>query len=202
MKKLLYLLIQSVLLLGCFAPTQLQNANRYTYTHQLVGENVINGNVFNDGKVKVQFSVGVKEIDFTMTNLTNNPIKIIWDETALVLFAESKRVMHKGVKFIDRNNSQPSTLIAPNSVVDDMVIPTDHVYFKQGYYVNSLANQPSSWESYPLFYSSDMGDDQTKNIISALKGHRYRLFMPIEIDGVKKNYTFEFEITDVQQLIK
>lgn len=206
MKNLIQLLIISFLFTGCFAPTQLQlqmqNANKYTYKHVLIGDNVSNGSTFNDGKIKLDFAVGVKEIDFTLTNLTSSPIKIIWDETALVLFAESKRVIHKGVKFIDRNNSQPPTLVAPNSVVDDLVSPSEYIYFNQGYYVNALANQRSSWESYPLFYSSDMGDEKTRNIINALKGHRYRLFMPIEVDGVKKNYTFEFEISEVNQVPK
>lgn len=205
-KSLIFLLLVSFFLGGCFAPSQLQqqmqNANKYNYSHKLVGEDITESNTFNDGKIKVVFSVGIKQIEFSMFNLTTNPIKIIWDETALILFAESKRVFHKGVNYAERNNSQPPTLIAPKSVVDDLVAPSEYAYFRKGYYVNAFANQPSGWESYPLFYSSDMGDDQTRNIILALKGHRYRLFMPIEIDGVRKNYTFEFEITEVNQLPK
>jgi len=205
-KSILFLLFLSLFISGCFAPTQLQqqmqNANNYIYGHKLIGENVTEANTFNDGKVKVVFAVGVKEIDFSMYNLTSNPIKIIWDETALILFAESKKVFHKGVKYTDRNDSQTPTLIAPKSVVDDLVAPSEYVYFRQGYYVNALANQASSWESYPLFYSNDMGDEKTRNIIEALKGHTYRLFMPIEVDGIKKNYTFEFEITEVNQIPK
>ena len=30
-----------------------------------------------------------------------------------------------------------------------------------------------------------------------LKGLKYKVLLPMEVNGVKKNYTFNFEITDI-----
>src|SRR5438874_2047051 len=79
------------------------------YSSKLVGEHAKNDNTFDDGKIRGVFTVGKKELDFILKNLTADPMKINWDEASLIIHGESKRVMHKGIKYIDRNSPQAPT---------------------------------------------------------------------------------------------
>lgn len=42
--------------------------------------------------------------------------------------------MHSGVKYIDRNNSQPPNIIPKNASLSDVIIPTDNIYYVSGQY--------------------------------------------------------------------
>ena len=174
MKKILFIsLLSSFTLLGCFAPSMLQqNGNTYTYTHKLVGDNV-NGNTFNDGKLAIEFTFSQKELDFEMKNLTSDPIKIIWDEVSFVQYGEGKRIFHKGVKYTERNNPQVPTIIPSGTTYSDLICPTDNVYFSQGYYVNALANEPSQWITHDLWITSDRGKLDVEQHLMQLKGWKY-----------------------------
>ena len=89
---------------------------------------------FEDDKILANFNVGDKQISFTIKNKTDNVLKIIWDEAAIVQFGTSHKVMHSGVKYIDRNSSQPPTAIPPQASIDDIVLPADNVYYREGSY--------------------------------------------------------------------
>ena len=197
MKKFLFVaILSSFTLVGCFAPMAMQKGNSYSYTHKLVGENTDNSSVFNDGNIKVVFSFPSKEIDFELANLTDNPVKIIWDEASLVQFGEGKKVFHKGVKYTDRNMSQVATVVPSKTTWSDLVCPTDNVYFSEGYY-SQYYSRPSSWETHDLWATNDFNKPDIEAGVMKLKGWKYSLLLPMEVNGVKKNYTFNFEIADV-----
>lgn len=42
-----------------------------------------------------------------------------------------------------------------------------------------------------------MNKEDTKQLILDSKGEKIKFFLPIEQNGQKINYTFEFEVTDV-----
>lgn len=195
MKKLFVLsVILSITLVGCISIAQLRG-NTYSYSHKLVGDN-ITGNVYEDNDLKITFSVGTKEIDFEVFNKTDKSVKIIWDETSFIPYGEGKKIMHKGVKYVDRNAAQVPTAIPSKTTWSDMVVPTDNIYYKQGYYSQYVSN-PGGWETTDLWISSDFNKPETEAVVMKLKGLKYRLVMPMEVNGVKKEYTFNFEITDV-----
>lgn len=197
MKKILFIaLVSSVTLLGCFAPMMIQKGNTYSYTHKLVGENTDNSSVFNDGNIKVAFSFPSKELDFEIENLSANPVKIIWDEASFVQFGEGKKVFHKGVKYTDRNMSQVPTVIPSKTTYSDLVCPTDNVYWSEGYY-SQYVSRPGSWETHDLWIKQDYNKLETEEMVMKLKGWKYSLLLPMEVNGVKKNYTFNFEIADI-----
>ena len=77
-----------------------------------------------------------------------------------------------------------------------MVVPTDNVYYRQGYY-SKYASNPGGWETNDLWISADFNKPETEAVVMKLKGWKYRLVMPMEVNGVKKDYTFNFEITDI-----
>ncbi len=186
--------LAAITLTGCISIAQLRG-NIYSYSHKLVGDN-ITGNVYEDNDLKITFSVGTKEIDFEIYNKTDKSVKIIWDETSFIPYGEGKKVMHKGVKYVDRNAAQVPTAIPSKTTWSDMVVPTDNVYYKQGYYSQYVSN-PGGWETTDLWISADFNKPETEAVVMKLKGLKYRLVMPMEVNGVKKEFTFNFEITDV-----
>jgi hypothetical protein len=56
------------------------------------------------------------------------PIEIIWDETSIVMpSGTSEKIMHSGVKYVDRGQSMPNTVLPPNAKITDELIPIDNV---------------------------------------------------------------------------
>ena len=181
---------------SCFS-TKALVGTKYDYSFKLVGDHAKSDKTFDDGKILAKFSIGDKDVNFTLQNLTADPMKISWDEASLIIYGESKRIMHKGVKFNDRNSPQAPTVIPSNSQIDDLVLPTDNVYYQEGY--SSIAG---SWEQHDLFLTRDMNNEDTKKLIMGYKGKTFKFFLPIEQNGQKLNYTFEFEISTVIPITK
>jgi hypothetical protein len=169
---------------------------KYNYSFKLLGENAKTDKTFDDGKIQAFFTVGDKQLDFTLKNLTADPMKINWDEASLIIYGESKRVMHKGVKYIDRNSPQAPTVIPSNSSINDLVLPTDNVYYKEGSH-STYYSSAGSWKINDLLLSRDRNKEETKQLIMNSKGQTLKFFLPIEQNSQKINYTFEFQITDV-----
>ncbi len=195
MKKILgVFVLLAITLVGCISIAQLRG-NTYSYSHKLTGENITD-NTYEDNDLKIKFTVGTKEVDFEIYNKTDKSVKIIWDETSFIPYGEGKKVMHKGVKYTDRDAAQVPTSIPSKTSWSDLVVPTDNVYYKQGYYSQYVSN-PGGWETHDLWLTADYNKPETDSTIMKLKGWKYRLVMPMEVNGVKKDYTFNFEITDI-----
>jgi len=185
---------------SCFTTKSLLGT-KYDYSFKLLGDHAKTDKTFDDGKINVFFSIGSKDVNFTLRNLTADPMKINWDEASLIIYGQSKRVMHNGVKFIDRSAPQAPTVIPGNSSIDDLVLPTDNVYYREGYY-STYSSSPGGWEQHDLFLSRDGNKEDTKQLILNSKGQTFKFFLPIEQNGQKINYTFEFEVTSVTAAAK
>jgi len=131
---------------------------------------------FHDDALAISFGFGRTEIDFTLQNNTDDPIKIDWN---LVSFVESwgsaQGVIHKGVKLADKQAAKPPTVIPPGAKIEDMVVPLDRIEFVEG-----------TWLTHPLLFE---GPDSLKMV-----GAEFSVFMPLEIRATIKNYTFAFKV--------
>lgn len=135
--------------------------------------------VFGDDSIEIRFVPAQKQIGFMLHNRGSLPAKIDWNSAAFVDIAGgSHKVMHDGVKFINRNNLQAPTVIPPGARISDFVYPTDYV-----------TNFYGEWLEAPLFPDAPKAN--------AFKGRSFGVFLPIEIDGKVKNYNFVFRVNDV-----
>jgi len=74
------------------------------------------------------FFITTDEFGFVLKNETKNPLKIDWDSVSYVdYFGESHKVIHSGIRYIDRNNHQTPTIIPPTSKLTDNIIPIDYI---------------------------------------------------------------------------
>jgi hypothetical protein len=110
---------------------------------------------------------------FSLLNKSENAIQIIWDETAIVgLDGSASRVVHEGVRYADRENSQPPANVPPNARIDDFVVPSNAIYYSSN----------GGWDEEPLFKELSIGD-------------RVSLFLVVMVDGEKQNLNFNFIAT-------
>lgn len=147
---------------------------------------------------------------FALRNQTEHSIKLVWDETVFIdLDGSSTRVMHQGVRYADRNVSQPASVIPAGAGFSDIVLPSDRVWFREGTY-GTYASRPAEWRhlnlvmpayevvrgtatpGVPAPAAADTLLSQARENI----GKRMGLLMPFEIQGVVNEYTFWFEVKD------
>jgi len=154
---------------------------------------------FEDEMVKISWLPSAAGLSFVLSNKTSHSIKIIWDETSYVdENGLGHRTMHSGVKYTDRNNPQPPTVVVRKGSVNDVVISSDNVYWREGYY-GKYASTPGGWEQLSLFpdYRSGLGGNQLKSEAEKFKGKTFQLLLPLQIESTVNDYIFTFKINDV-----
>jgi hypothetical protein len=134
-----------------------------------------------DSSIMASFAIGKKDISMVMKNQTSSTIKILWDETLFIKNGSPSKVMHAGVKFTDRNQSMPPSVVPAGTTFDDVIIPTENVYWREGYY-SQYGSSPGGWEKKDLLPSYTSSGD------------KFGVFMPMNIGGTVKEYNFNFKV--------
>ena len=146
---------------------------------------------FENDMVKILWLPTSTDIYFTLTNKTDFSIKVIWDDAAFVdETGKSHRVMHEGVKYIDRSNPEPPTVVPRKGSIDDLVYPTDYAYFVSGQY--------GGWDESPLFPNRAQSSEELKSKSQKYVGKTFQVLLPLQIQDVTNEYTFTFQINGVQ----
>ena len=142
---------------------------------------------YEDDYIDIVWYVGTKQFNFTLKNKSGHTLKINWDDISYVdTKGQVGRVMHSGVKYTDRNNSQPATTVPKGASISDILLPTENVYFVSGQY--------GGWrENYliPCVYKTP---EDFNSGASSLVGKTMTVMMPIMIENVQNDYTFTFNI--------
>jgi hypothetical protein len=168
MKKLLLLLVLAAGLSSCvsFAP--------YVEIKAVMVKPMFSQKlVFEDDDIGVSFAIAQTGLSFVLINKSNRSVKLIWDDVSMVKNGEAKKTMHKGVKYIDAEKTQPSINIPPGATIDEIVFPSENAFFVGGQY--------GGWTSRPIFTAKD-----TKSTLG--------LLLPIEVGGEVREYYFVFDV--------
>lgn len=166
---------------------------------EMVEQEGIHKYYFEDEMVGILWFVGREQINFVLENKTNHSIKIMWDESAYVdLSGVSHRMMHSGVKHAERNNPQPPTVVVRNGKIEDLVSPTDNVYFDKGYY--RYYSSPGSWKTKPLLPFSQVDGDEAKfrEKVNACIDHNIQVLLALKIEEAVNDYIFTFKINNAE----
>ena len=136
---------------------------------------------YEDDFIKILWYVTAKQFHFELTNKSSYTIKLPWDDMAYIdEVGNTRRVMHNGVKFIDRNNAQPASVLPKNASISDLLLPTDNVY-----YLSSVG-----WIQKNLF---------SVQAVEQITGKTVRILFPIIIQDVPNEYMFEFKIDSTSE---
>lgn len=142
---------------------------------------------YEDDYIDIVWYVGLKQFNFTLKNKSGHTLKINWDDVSYVdVKGQVGRVMHSGVKYVDRNSSQPATTVPKGASISDILLPTDNVYYVSGQYGGCR-------ESYlvPCVYNTPEAFNAEA---PSLVGKTMTVMMPIMIENVQNDYTFTFNI--------
>ena len=141
--------------------------------------------VFEDDMIRVLWFVGDEAFHFGLENKTDHSLKIIWDEAAYVgVDGASGRVMHSGVKYTERNNPQPPSVVVRRGRISDMVVPVDNVFYVSGV----------GWQTMPLFPTAATSKAEAGEDAQLYVGKSVEILLPIEIQGVVNEYVFSFDV--------
>lgn len=158
----------------CTYPTQ--------YFFSMIKPNASEDLHFEDNFVSIAFNISKKQIGFILRNKTDNPLIIDWNKISYVdVLNKSHKILHEGVKYIDKNNSLSPTTIPPTANIEDFVFPADNIYYTSGQY--------GGWREIDIFPQGPKAKYFT--------GKTFSVFMPMEINGTQKNYFFTFLIKDI-----
>lgn len=128
---------------------------------------------------------GTKEqFDFTLKNVSEHSLKLIWNEAAFVgLDGTSSKIMHTGIKYSEREKDQPATTIIKGAKIEDCATPITNVYYDEGYKIgyNIYGN---GWKTKSMLPTSYQGKEP--GVI--------QLMLPIQIKNVVNEYTFVFKV--------
>lgn len=147
---------------------------------------------YEDDYIEIVWFVGTTQLNFELRNKSGHTIKINWDDVSFVdITGQVCRVMHSGVKYTERNNSQPATTIPKNAKISDLLLPTENVY-----YVSPTRYTSGGWREknlIPSFYNSK---EALNSGAPKYVGLKMQVLMPIMIENVQNDYTFEFNIEE------
>ena len=190
MKKITLLFIVITFISSC-APKY------YTYKLQLKKPNVSNELKFEDEKLSIEFTFKQSEVAFNIKNNSDKPLKIIWDEASFVYNGEAQKIMHKNVKFVDKEKTQAPTVIPPKSFISDLIQPIDDIKYNQSSYAG---RSYSFWSSKPIFPIISYFNPKDKRSVERAKkvlGTTVNIYIPIQQDGKSFDYYFEMEVSDI-----
>jgi hypothetical protein len=163
---------------------------------------------FEDSLVRVLWLPGSRQILFSLENKTDHSIRVPWDEAAYVdENGRSHRVMHSGIKYADREQSIPPSIVVRRGSVDDLIFPTDYVHWQSGGAFGS-----SNWEEDHLFVDYDYHGSYLKGTFAtfgefdrAVKANlakTYQVLLPLQIEEVVNDYIFTFKVDSVSTFQK
>ena len=128
-----------------------------------------------DNIISIVIDHNESEFNFSILNLSDNTLKIIWDEAAFVgVDGSTSKVIHSGIKYNDREKAQIPSIIVKGSSLEDIVVP-----------VNNIVLSNNTWDTLPMYLHKSVGN--------------VALLLPIQIKGVTNEYIFVFQRKLVQK---
>lgn len=183
------------LIISCSSAKMMKSVygNTYEYKYTLktpVPDSTLS---FSDNSINVRFAVTSSQIIFTLKNKLEQPLRINWDDASITQYGSVMKIMHKGVKYADRNASMPATTIPPHASLEDLVMPAENVSLSGGGYYTGV-----DWTTKELYPIHDYNKQRTSESIKSNVGQNLSLYLPVKTtDGKEIGYYFTFNIKDV-----
>jgi hypothetical protein len=146
-----------------------------------LSDNKITKYSYEDEMVSFVWYVSKSQFNFMLKNKTNHSIKVPWDDIVFINpGGRSMRVIHSGIRYVDRNKEQAPSVVAKNSVLEDILVPADYIY-----YVDDGGSGLGGWKNHDVFHNYEQ------------IGASASIVFPVIIENVTNEYTFRFQVKDV-----
>lgn len=148
---------------------------RYGKTTIIEDDKKVSKYSYIDNIIDIQILGSSEQFDFILKNVSNNSIKVVWNEAAFVNFdGSTSKIMHNGTKYSQREADQPATTIIKGAKIEDLAAPTCNVRY------SDVLNEWVTNSMYPYE--------------PALTPGQLRLMLPIQIKEVINEYIFVFDV--------
>lgn len=142
---------------------------------------------YEDDNISIIWYVGKKQFNFDLHNKGKYSIKLPWDDMAFVnLSHHSNRLIHSGIRYAEKSNGQPASVIPRNSTLSDIMIPSDNVVL--------VDNTWNEMDLFPRISCPQEWEDRKDEFL----GKKVSVLFPVIIQDVVNEYMFEFEITGIE----
>lgn len=139
--------------------------------------------IYEDENISIIWDTDKKHFKFDLQNKSPYSIKLPWDDVSFVDWSHrSNRMIHSGVRFAEKSNSQPTSVVPKGSILSDILIPADNIVL-----INATWNE---MDLFPRISCPQEWDDKGHEFV----GKKVSILFPIVIQDVKNEYLFEFEI--------
>jgi hypothetical protein len=157
-----------------------------------------NSYIFKNNELTFKWNPDLIKFIFELENKSDKTIKIIWDNSAFIdENGLSHKIIHSGVKFIDRQNSQQPSIVIKRSKILDSIQPSDYIKWVEGFYGRYTSFQ-GEWDEKPIFQKGFSGESYEKgkfsDIVTSKIGKKVRILLALEVSEKQKEYIFEFEV--------
>lgn len=116
-----------------------------------------------------------QEFKFLLKNISQNSIKIVWNEAVFVDFnGSTSKVMHVGTKYSQKNDDQPSSVVIKDASIDDIAVPTVNIRY------SDVLKEWVTDSMYPRNPAETPGE--------------VKLMLPIQVKDVINEYIFVFKV--------
>jgi len=165
-------------------------------------ETVVEGGITRyrseDSMVRIEWRPAPVDIEFTVNNKTDSPIKIVWDEASFVdEKGISHRLIHSGIGYEERKLPQPPTVIAGGINLQDFIHPLDYFQWKEIRGMR-LDKQQGYWDRTPFLPTQTKGTAEELRVkASTFVGKTFQVILPLEISNIRIDYLCTFRITNV-----
>lgn len=134
---------------------------------------------YEDNFIDILIFAGSTQFNFILKNVSNNTLKVVWNEAVFVdVDGSTSKVMHTGIKYSQREADQPASTIIKGAKLEDLVVPTDKVYYSETL---------TEWTSKSLYANANQ----------KVEGQTIKLMLPIQVKEVVNEYIFEFTLSYV-----
>lgn len=153
-------------------------AIRYGKTTVVEDDKKVSKYSYVDNVIDILIFGSSKQFDFILKNVSDNSIKVVWNEAVFVNFdGSTSKVMHVGTKYSQREADQPATTIIKGAKIEDLAAPNCNVRYSDAL---------KEWVTDSMYPSAPA---QTPG--------QLRLMLPIQIKEVINEYIFVFDVNYV-----
>lgn len=147
-------------------------------------------NAFDDGAIRVKWTASNREMSLSVANLTEQVVKIVWDEATFVgSDGTSLRLVHRGTASpADAEFSHLPSVIPRGGKIDDSVYPADLIYH----------SKEDGWVRRPLVVEAQARTpEEAMRLGNQKRGQTLRVFLLIEVNGKPVEYISTFTVDGV-----
>ncbi|MEA3356557.1 MAG: hypothetical protein U9Q23_04380 [Candidatus Bipolaricaulota bacterium] len=145
---------------------------------------------YENESILINWNMQPYGISFSLRNKTDAPIRIIWEQAALIGFEKkSASVTHLDMPQKTAFDPLLPTVVASCTHIEDKIIPSRNIDWSS-----------SGWRITDSWLPVKASGEELKSVRGVYCGKLFSILLPIEVEGIINDYVFTFRINAVGQL--